>query len=198
MHIKNASPFLKAETKDCSVRSEGGETMFTLSKKKKAMIAATAAIALVLMVAMLYTAYAEPSSTSEENLSRKVVVLKARGIALEKIDNQTVKMPANLTLYCEPVKEYKGVIGFRIVNGTVEVNATTYTITEGKGLVIQHRHAIALQAKGTGSDGQTVTLKLAGRYFWMWGHLYVARLRGVLRVGDTKLLLLLRAAAKVP
>jgi hypothetical protein len=172
--------------------------MLTLSKKKKATIVVTIAIALALMVALPTIGFATSSSASEEILSQKIVVLKAKGIAVEKIDNQTVKMPANMTLFLEPVRKYRGVIGFKVVNGTVEVNNTTYVIAEGKGLLIYRRHAIVLQATGTAPDGQTVTLKIAGRYFWMWRHLYVARLRGVLRVDDTTLWLWLRAASRVP
>lgn len=172
--------------------------MLTLSKKKKVTIAVTATIALILIVAMPYIGYAAPSPTSEEILSQKIVILKARGIAIEKIDNQTVKMPANLTLFCEPIKKYKGFTGFKIVNGTMEVDGTTYVITEGKGLVIHQKNAVILQSKGTGPDGQTVTLKLAGRYLWMWGHLYVARLWGVFRFDNRVLLLRLRAAARAP
>jgi hypothetical protein len=33
-----------------------------------------------------------------------------------------------------------------------------------------------LQAQGTGPDGEAVTLRLAARYFWMGGHLYLAKI----------------------
>lgn len=55
--------------------------------------------------------------------------------------------------------------------------------TEVNGAVIRDKHGFLLQVEGTSPNGQPATLKLAGRYFWMWGHLYVARvLRSVIRV----------------
>ena len=57
------------------------------------------------------------------------------------------------------------------------VNGVTYTVTSGNGGVLTGRHAILLQAQGTSPDGQTVTFKLAGRYFWMGGNLYVVRIK---------------------
>ena len=150
------------------------------------------------MVVLPTIGFGLSSSASEEILTQKIVILKARGLVVEKIDNQTLRMPANMTLFLEPVMKYRGAIGFKVVNGTVIVNGTTYVIAEGKGLVIGRRHGIILQANGTGPDEQTVSLRIAGRYFWMWGHLYMARLRGVLRVDDAMLWLWLRAAVRAP
>jgi len=73
-----------------------------------------------------------------------------------------------------------------------------YPIVEGRGFVQYYRRVIAMQANGTGPQGENVTLKLAGRYFWMWGHLHVARIFGTFQVDTTKLQLLLRAAIWVP
>jgi len=170
--------------------------MISVSKRKKVMIAAAVTIALTLMIALPYVGYAAPSEDVLEQ--GKLVVLKARGVALERVDNQTVTMPANMTLLLEPVKRYWRITVFRVVNGTVEVDGTSYAIIGGRGFVVHDRHALALQAWGTGPEGQTVTLKLVGRYFWMWGHVYVARLLGVLQIDDTRLFLILRAALLVP
>jgi hypothetical protein len=42
-----------------------------------------------------------------------------------------------------------------------------------------------------------VTFKLAGRYFWMGGHLFVFRIAGALQTDSGKIILLMRAAIKV-
>jgi hypothetical protein len=123
--------------------------------------------------------------------------LKAQGIAVEKVDNQTVKSQANFTLSLQPTETNATVKKFSVSGGTIEVDGTAYTITGGNGAVLTRRHAILLQAQGTGPDGQAVTLKLAGRYFWMGGHLYVVRIVGKLQTDNGNFLLLLRAGIRV-
>jgi hypothetical protein len=76
------------------------------------------------------------------------------------------------------------------------VNGISYTIAAGKGGVLTGKHAILLQAQGTNADGQTVTIKLAGRYFWMGGNLYILRLGAKLQVDDTNYSLLMRVAIR--
>jgi hypothetical protein len=76
------------------------------------------------------------------------------------------------------------------------VNGISYTIATGKGGILTGKHAILLQAQGTSPDGQTVTIKLAGRYFWMGGNLYVLRLGAKLQVDDANYTLLMRAAIR--
>jgi hypothetical protein len=70
-------------------------------------------------------------------------------------------------------------------------------ITEGNGAVIRDKHVFLFQAQGTSPDGQSVTLKLAGRYFWMWGRLYIARVLGSLQTESGKTQLLLRSMIRV-
>ena len=76
------------------------------------------------------------------------------------------------------------------------VNGVSYAVTSGKGGVLTGRHIILLQAQGTGPEGQTVTLKLAGRYFWMGGNLYVVRIGAKLDIDNTNYTLLMRAAIR--
>jgi len=170
--------------------------MINLTMKKKTAITAVVTAALILMVTVPYVSYA----TSTENTTEcSPIIGKARGIAIQHIDNETIRMPANLTLAATPMMRREKVITFKIVGGEVNINGTVYPISEGKGVVIKPRHVVILRCKGTTPDGEELLLRLRAKYFWMGGHLYVARIKSALRIGeDTKMLLLLRGAAKIP
>ncbi len=123
--------------------------------------------------------------------------LIGKGLAREVVDGQNVTVPANFTLTLEREGTNATVPKFNIISGTVTIDGTTYSITSGNGGVLRGRHEILLQAQGTGPDGKSVTLKLAGRYFWIGGHLFVVRMAGSLQTDAGKETLLLRAAIKV-
>ena len=124
-------------------------------------------------------------------------MLIAKGIAVEKTDSQVVITRAGFALALEATEVNETIIKFNVISGIVKINGTEYTITEGNGAVIRDKHGFLLQAQGTSPDGQSVTLKLAGRYFWMWGRLHVARLVGSLQTESTKTSLLLRSVIRV-
>lgn len=174
------------------VTMEVKNEMFTLNKKQKMFITATMALALVLVVSLPY-AYA----ATEETPVDRTRILGARGLAVEITDGQVVISNASFALTLEATEINATTITFDVISGTVEVNGVEYTITGGHGAVIRDKHVFLLEAEGTGPDGEAVTLKLAGRYFWMWGRVYVARVAGSLQVDSTKILLLLRAAIRV-
>lgn len=161
--------------------------------RKTVVISLSIFLALSLITVLPSFIVAEENSMLEETK-----VIHAKGIAFTEIDNETIEIPVNLTLYCEATERYRRLTFFKVVDGTVELESETFTIYDGTGLVIHNRHITLLNATGTDPQGQHVTLKLAFRYFWMWGRLYIARSRGVLKVNDTKYLLILRAATKVP
>jgi cytochrome oxidase Cu insertion factor (SCO1/SenC/PrrC family) len=170
--------------------------MFTLTKKQKLLIASATALALVFVVAFPY-AYASSASTTAETPSNQTRMLRAKGIALEKTDGQLEITSAGFALTLEATEVNETIIKFNVVGGTVKINGTEYMIIEGKGAVIRDKHGFLMQATGTSADGQPVTLKLAGRYFWMWGHLYAARLLGSLQTENAKTLLVLRSVIRV-
>jgi hypothetical protein len=167
--------------------------MVTLTKKSK-LIIATIAVVAVLMAAIPYAAYALPVSERNIASSRTLV---AKGVAREAVDGENVTVPANFTLTLERAAGDGTLPRFNVVGGTVVVNGETYTIGSGNGGVLRGRHLILLQAQGTGPDGQAVTLKLAGRYFWMGGRLYVARIGARLIALNGNATLLLRAEIRV-
>ena len=171
--------------------------MFTLNKKQKMLITATTALALVLIVSLPYAYASSPSATTEETQSSRTRMLRAKGIAVEKANGQAVITPAGFALALEATEVNETIIKFNVVGGTVRINETEYVITEGNGAVIRDKHGFLLKTQGTSPDGQPVTLKLAGRYFWMWGRLYVARIVGSLQTDSAKILLVLRAAIRV-
>jgi hypothetical protein len=198
-HHKCGSLF-KEKTQEVNIEAklEVKSGMFSLTKKSKVLIAAAAALALILMVAFPSLVYAQSSftSTSQDSSTPKTRVLRAVGIAAENDSGVITKMPVNLTLVLEPIKANRTIAIFQVASGAVDVKGTTYTITGGKGAVVFNRHVVLLQAQGTGPAGQQVTLKLEGRYFWMWGHLYVIRILGSLQLDNTKLLVLMRAGIR--
>lgn len=171
--------------------------MTKMSLKKKAGIVALAAVFMAVIIVGPNMAFATSSTLAEENTVQ--VIAYAKGIAIQKIDNETVKMPANLTLVAEPIERGEKLILFKIVGGKVDVNGAVYTISEGEGMVIKARRTVMLRCQGTGPEGAEVLLRLRAEYFWMGGHLYVARVTGVLKIGeDTRILLLMRGYTRMP
>jgi hypothetical protein len=171
--------------------------MFTLNKKRKMLVTSTMALALVFIVSLPYAYASSPSEATAETQANRTRILNAKGIAVEKTENQQVTTSAGFSLALEATEVNEAIIKFNVLSGTVKINGTEYTITGGNGGVIRNKHVILLQAQGTSPDGQPVTLKLAGRYFWMWGRLYVARLLGSLQTGSAKTWLVLRSAIRV-
>ncbi len=167
--------------------------MVTLTKKRT-LIIATLAVVIVLAVAIPLAAYALPVSDSNIASSRTLV---ARGVAREVVNGENVTVPANFALTLERAGGNSTVPKFNVVGGTVVVNGAVYTIDSGNGGVLRSRHLILLKAQGTGPDGQAVTFKLAGRYFWMGGRLYVARIGARLLTPNGNYTLLLRAQIRV-
>jgi hypothetical protein len=177
------------------VTTEVKNEMFTLKKKQKLLITATMALALVFIVSLPYAYASSPSATTTESSRTRMLI--AKGIALKKADSQLVITRAGFALALEATEVNEAVIKFNVISGRVKINETEYTIIGGKGAVIRDKHGFLLRAQGTSPDGQSVTLKLAGRYFWMWGRLYVARLVGSLQTESTKTSLLLRSVIRV-
>ena len=166
----------------------------TLTEKSKILIT-IAAIAAVLVVAVPYAAFALPAANNDPVQGTRDLL--AKGVARQTINGENVTVPANFTLTLEKTGDNATIPKFNVISGTIDVNGTIYTITSGNGGVIRSRHLILLQAQGTQLDGQTVTLKLAGRYFWMGGHLYVIRMIGSLQTESGKEVLLMRGAIRV-
>ncbi|MCW4008702.1 MAG: hypothetical protein NWF09_08475 [Candidatus Bathyarchaeota archaeon] len=171
--------------------------MFTQNKKQKMLLIATTALALVFIISFPYAYASVPSATAEETQSSQARMLNAKGIAVDKANGQAVITSAGFALALEATEVNETIIKFNVVEGTVGINGTEFAITEGNGAVLRDKHVFLLQAEGTGPEGQPVTLKLAGRYFWMWGHLYVARIAGSLQTDSSITLLILRAAIRV-
>jgi len=189
--------FFKHLTKEVNIEVtvEVKNEMFTLKKKQKLLITATTALVLVFIVSLPYAYASSPSATTAESSRTRMLI--AKGIAVEKADSQVVITRAGFALALEATEVNETIIKFNVISGIVKINETEYTITEGNGAVIRDKHGFLLQAQGTSPDGQSVTLKLAGRYFWMWGRLYVARLVGSLQTESAKTSLLLRSVIRV-
>jgi hypothetical protein len=171
--------------------------MFTLKKRQKLVITSTMALALVLIAGFPYTYASTEAATTAEKQSNRTRMLNAKGVAVKKDDGQLVTAPAGFALALETTKVNETIIKFNVVSGSVEINGTEYQISEGHGAVLRDKRVFLLEAQGTSPDGQSATLKLAGRYFWMWGRLYVARVLGSLQAESVRTLLVLRSVIRV-
>jgi hypothetical protein len=171
--------------------------MFTLNKKRKMLITSTMALAFVFIVSLPYAYASSPSATTAETQASQTRVSNAKGIAVEKSENQRVIASAGFSLALETTEVNETTTKFNVISGTVKINRTEHTITGGNGAVIRDKHGSLLQAQGTSPDGQSGTLKLAGRYFWIWGRLYIARVLGSLQTESAKICLLLRSVIRV-
>jgi hypothetical protein len=168
--------------------------MVTITNKSKIIIVVLAVTAL-LVVAVPAAVNALPASDSSIVGASRTIV--AKGVDTQVVDDQNVTVPANFTLTLTRSGGNSTVPKFNVTGGTVIVNGVAYTITSGNGGVLRSRHLILPQAQGTGPDGQAVTLKLAGRYFSMGEHLFVARIGARLLTDTGTSTLLLRAAIRV-
>ena len=168
--------------------------MFTLNRKSKIALVSIASLALMLVMLVPY-ANAQPVSTSTSTSNTKT--LKAIGIAYQNANGQTSKFKANFTLTVQPTSTFGSIKEFNVLNGTVFVNGVSYSIASGNGIVRTGRHVFMLQAQGTGPDGKAVTFKLEGKYFYMWGHLYVARIGAKLETDNGNYTMLMRSTIRL-
>ena len=143
------------------------------------------------------TAFAATTPDANSNPIQGTRNLIAKGYARQTVNGENVTTPANFTLTLERTGTNTTVPRFNVTSGTITINGTAYTVTSGNGGVVKSKHAILLQAQAKGPDGKTVTLKLAGRYFWMGGHLFVVRMAGSLQTDSGKIGLLMRAVIRV-
>jgi len=167
--------------------------MITIKSKKKLL----AAVATILAVALVSTAvFAVPANAEEPLCYSKRVEVHARGIAKQKIENETIKMPVemNLTLYLgERHGPFTPITG---AQGAIDVNGTVYDISCGGGRIFHRKEQAFIWLTGVDSENQTITIRLYAEYFWMGGNLYVARSIGAFKA-DVNMRLLLRAKARV-
>ncbi len=167
--------------------------MINMTRKSKLIIIAVVVI-VVLVAAIPYAAYALPADDSKIVANRTLV---AKGVAREVINGETMTSPANFTLTLERTADNSKVPRFNVVGGSIDINGVKYIIASGEGGVLRGRHLILLKAEGMGLDGQAFTLRLAGRYFWMGGRLYVARIGARLLTDNGNFTLLMRSEIRI-
>jgi len=168
--------------------------MVTFTNQSKILVVVLT-VAALLIVAVPAAVYALP--VSDSNIVGAGRTLTAKGVDYQVVGGQNVTVPANFTLTLTRSGGNSTVPKFNVTGGTVIVNGAVYTITSGNGGVLRGRHLILLQAQGTGPDRQAVTLRLAGRYFWMGGQLFVVRIGARLVTESGNSTLLMRAAIRV-
>jgi hypothetical protein len=165
--------------------------MVTLCKKTKIIIASITTVAIILAV-ILPLAGAE---TITNDATSNLKTLTAEGKIYQRIDSNTIKYySATLTLTLQPTTTNDNVKKFDVTGGILSANGVTYTLTSGKGGVLTTRHLALLEAQGTASDGQVVTLKLAGRYSYSWlDHQVVLKIAARLLTPDGNYTLLMKS-----
>jgi len=162
----------KHKNKELIVEEVGGgkSKMVTLSRKTKITIAGILAVAMALVIILPLVA----AQTVANNAASNIKTLHARGNIYQTINSNTITYyQANLTLTLQPTSTNGTVKQFNVTGGTlVTANGNTYTFTSGNGGVFTSRHAVLLKAQGTDTNGQAVTLGLAGQYSYSWlaGH----------------------------
>ena len=146
--------------------------MVSLSKKSKIAIAAIVTLAIVLAIVVPYAR----AQTVANNAASNIKTLKAYGNIYQTIDSDTIKYyQVSLTLTLQPTSTSCNHKLFDVTSGTlVTANGASYTFTSGNGGVLMGAHAVLLQAVGTDSSGQSVTLKLAGQFGYSWATGHVA------------------------
>lgn len=164
-------------------------------KFSKKTLLATIVIALTVIVTSSILIY--PTFASQSELERKHVYARARGIAIQKIDNETIKMPVRVNLTLVLGKKRGKFIPVLNVNGSVDVNGTIYTIEYGDGIIQTKRHIAFIRCVGFDAEENEVTLRLGAAYFWWGGKLYAFRAKALLCTENTRMGLLLRGIAKV-
>ena len=165
----------------------------TLTKKSKALIvAATFVLIFLISFPYIYTV-----SAVEPDLIVVMKNLKARGIAVQTVNDENLKSPAKFVLGLTPTEASVTVKKLELSSGTIEVGGATFTITNGNGAVLPRKHVIVLQATGTDAEGQGVTLSLVGRYFWIGKRLFFVRMAGKLQTETGNSVLLMLAAIRL-
>lgn len=166
------------------------KNMVKLTKQKVVLVAITALVVILVIAVPFVSAQA-----AADNAVGNIKTLNAKGYAFQAGDAQN-KYSANFTLALQKTSSDNSEKKFDVTGGIVVINGVSYTISGGNGGVAPGRHLILLQAQGTGPDGQVVTLKLEGHYFWMGGHLYVARIGAKLQTDNDNYTLFMRAAIR--
>lgn len=168
------------------------------SRKKAISVFAVIAIATAVMASMLvYPTYAD-----EQELQSKNVLARAKGVALQRIDNTTIKIsPVSLNLTLTLGENKGDSIPVLRVNGSLNVNGTVYTIEYGDGVIrtgsrFGRVHIAFIRAVGFDAEGNQITLKIQAPYFWWGGNLYAFRAKATIQTADSSMLLLLRGVAK--
>jgi hypothetical protein len=194
VHTKSAAPFLSSSTKNVNMETSLELKKHMIFRKKSKLLVVAAAVVALLVIVVPYVAYALPVEDSSIAASR---TLEAKGIAREAVNGEKVNFPASLTLTLTYATDNNKVPKFEVTDGSIIVDGVTYTITSGNGGVLRGRHLIVLQGQGTDSEGQAVTLRIAGRYFWVGDHIYVVRLGAKLQTNNAEFTLQLRAQIQV-
>ena len=165
-------------------------------KHEKLLIGFVAALLIVSAMSVPFALAAVEDDQVQGANCEGVRVLGAKGVAKDRSSPEEF-VPAGFLLDLVAAEVKPRIIDFDVIGGTVKVDGVEYTIFEGQGGVVRYRRGFLLEASGVDSHGEEVALKIAGRYFWMWGRIYVARLVGVLETVDATYTVFLRAAIRV-
>jgi hypothetical protein len=169
--------------------------MASLSLKGKTLILAVvvAATALVLVPTIGYAGEGEPVQKQAE----KMVALRARGIAVEKIDEERTVTPTKMGLLIQLGEPNQGRIPIQVLRGRVKIGEDLCNITGGKGVVLLWRQIALIRCEALDPDGESVVFKFAIRYRRVAQDVFALRIAGVLKTEGNRVFMRLRGLAKL-
>jgi hypothetical protein len=165
-----------------------------LSLRRKTLI--LVAIVAVWLLFVPVISYAGESQTSQERMER-LVALRARGIAIEKMEEERTRLPAGMGLLIRLGPRNETRIFLRVLKGRVRIGGSLYNVTDGRGVIFLARHAALLRFTALDKDGESVGFRFALRYWRTTRGLFAVRMRGFLQTKEGRVFLLLRGHAKL-
>jgi hypothetical protein len=127
----------------------------------------------------------------------RLVALRAKGIAVEKREEERTRLPAGIGLLIRLGPRNETKIFFRVLKGHVRIGESLYNVTHGRGIIFIDRHTALLRFTALDKDGENVGFKFALRYWRITKGLFAVRMRGLLQTEEGRVFLLLRGHAKL-
>jgi hypothetical protein len=169
--------------------------MAKLWLRKKALFIAALVVTLMLASTSMIS-YAGESEVSQEEAQR-LVALRAKGIAINRTDEEKTRAPAALDLLVRLGTPNESRIPLKVLKGRVKVGEMVYNVTGGRGIVFLPRRLALLRLTAEDEDGEGVVFKFAIRYRHVACAIYRVKIVGVLKAEEGRIFLLLKGYAKV-
>jgi len=169
--------------------------MASLSLKSRTLILATLMVA-GMLIAVPMISYAGDGKVNQEQV-KGLAALRARGIAIEKSEEEKTRMPARIGLLIKLGIRNDSKIPLKVLRGRVKIGENIYNITGGRGALLLGRHLALMRCVGVDASGESVVFKFAVRYVRIAEGLYLVRMAGVLEAEESRIFMLFKGHAKI-